>query len=62
VRHVQFVRDHHRKVKRIALAADGKLAGVAPRIAEHFVSAEIKSFGYDHLDAAVAWASGSTAS
>ena len=62
VRHVQFVRDHHRKGKRIALAADGRLAGVAPRIAEHFVSAEIKSFGYDDLDAAVAWASGSAPS
>ena len=58
VRHVQFVRDHHRKVKRIALATDGKLASLAPRIGEHFVHAEIHSFGYDDLDAAVAWAAG----
>ena len=57
VRHVQFVRDHHRNVKRIALAADGKLAGIAPRIGEHFVRAEVKSFGYDQIDAAIAWAS-----
>ena len=59
VRHVQFVRDHQRKVKRIALASDGKLAILAPRIGEHFVQAEVKTFGYDQLDAAVTWAASS---
>ena len=57
-RHVRFVRDHHRKVKRIAFAADSKLASLAPRIADHFIQAEVKSFGYDELDAAIAWAGG----
>jgi hypothetical protein len=56
LRHVRFVRDHHRKVKRIALAADAKLASLAPKIAEHFIQAEVKSFGYDELDTAIAWA------
>lgn len=58
LRHMRFVRDHHRKVKRVALAADGKLANLAPEIAKHFVHAEIKSFGYEELDAAIAWATG----
>ncbi|HXX67604.1 MAG TPA: STAS/SEC14 domain-containing protein [Polyangiaceae bacterium] len=58
VRHVQFVRDHHRYIKRIALATDAKLAGLAPRLGQHFVRAEIKTFEYDQIDAAVAWASG----
>ncbi len=58
LRHVRFVRDHHRKVERIALAVDSKLATLAPRIGEHFIHAEVKSFGYDELDAAIAWASG----
>ena len=58
LRHVRFVRDHHRKVKRIALAADTKLATLAPKIAEHFIQAEVKSFGYDELHAAIAWAAG----
>jgi hypothetical protein len=53
---MRFIRDHHRKVKRIALAADTKLASLAPRIAEHFIQAEVKSFGYDELAAAIAWA------
>lgn len=60
VRHVRFVRDHHRKVKRVALAADSKLATLAPRLAEHFVQAEVNSFGYDELDEAIAWAAAPT--
>ena len=54
--HIRFVRDHHRKVRRVALAADSKLASLAPRLAEHFVQAEVKGFGYDELDDAIAWA------
>lgn len=58
LRHIRFVRDHHRKVRRVALAADSKLANLAPRLAEHFVRAEVKGFGYDELDGAIAWAAG----
>ena len=59
LRHVRFLRDHHRKVKKIALAVDSKLANLAPKIAEHFVQAEVKSFAYDELDRAIAWAAAS---
>ncbi len=58
IRHLRFVRDHHRKVRRIALAADAKVASVAPKIAEHFIQAEVKSVRYDELDKAIAWAGG----
>jgi hypothetical protein len=61
IRHVRFVRDHHRKIKRIALAADGELAALGPRLGEHFVQAEVKSFAYDALDSAIAWAAGTGA-
>jgi hypothetical protein len=60
LRHFRFVRDHHRAVRRVALAADGKLADLIPALAAHFVHAEIKSFDYDDLDDAVAWAAGAT--
>lgn len=56
VRHIRFVRDHHRRVRRVALASDSRLADLAPRLAEHFVEAEVRRFGYDDLDAAIAWA------
>lgn len=58
VRHVQFVRDHHRKVERIALAADGALASLAPRLGEHFIRAEVRTFRFDELATAVMWAAG----
>ena len=58
LRHVRFVRDHHQNVKKIALAVDGKFASLAPRIGEHFVKAEVKTFGYGDLESAIAWASG----
>ena len=54
--HFRLVRDHHREIRRVALAADGALAQLAPRLAEHFVRAEIKRFDYDELDEAVVWA------
>ena len=58
LRHLRFVRDHHRSVRRVALSADGKLAALAPRLAEHFVKAELRHFGYDEIDRAISWASG----
>jgi len=56
IRHVRFVRDHHRKIARIAIAADGELATLAPRLGEHFVQAEVKSFPFDAVESAIAWA------
>ncbi|MFI6577765.1 STAS/SEC14 domain-containing protein [Nocardiopsis sp. NPDC050513] len=58
LRHVRFVRDHHRKVRRVALAADGRLADLMPHLGRHFVRAELRHFGYDDLDGAVAWVAG----
>ena len=56
IRHVRFVRDHHRKVRRVALAADGKVAELVPTFADVFVSAEIRRFEYDEEERAIAWA------
>jgi hypothetical protein len=54
--HLRFVRDHHRKVRRVALAADGEIAKLAPELAKHFVEAEAKHFDYAAIDQAIAWA------
>lgn len=56
LRHIQFVRDHHRKVKKVALSADSKLASLMPHLGEHFVKAEVRSFAYDELESAIKWA------
>jgi hypothetical protein len=34
----------------------GELASLAPRLADHFVTAEIRHFDYDEVDRGVAWA------
>ncbi|MDF3298553.1 STAS/SEC14 domain-containing protein [Streptomyces tropicalis] len=57
LRHVRFVRAHHRRIRRIALAADSRLAPLAPHLANRVVQAEVRRFGYGELDDAVAWAS-----
>jgi hypothetical protein len=56
IRHVQFVRDHHLQVRRVALVADGRLAHLVPKLGEHFIKAELRHFRYDELRMAVAWA------
>jgi len=56
LRHAQFVHDHHRQVKKVALSVDGRLVDLMAHLGEHFVQAEVKHFGYDELDSAVKWA------
>ena len=60
LRHIRFIRDHQRKAKRIALAVDGKIAEIGPSLAEHFIHAQIKQFGAEQIDQAIAWAGGHT--
>jgi len=61
LRHARFVRDHHKQVRRIALAADSQLAGVMSHLGEHFVEAEVKTFPFDELQGATKWAAGDVA-
>lgn len=53
--HLRFVRDHHRRIRRIAVVSDSALLAVGPRIANHFVNAEVRSFGAADRAAALAW-------
>jgi len=55
IRHFQFVRDHHRKIKKVAIVTDSPLGEAAERIASHFVAATIKHFPAGHLDEAKTW-------
>jgi hypothetical protein len=58
VSHLRFVRDHHRHVRRIAAVTGSAFLSIAPKIAGHFVSAELKVFDAGARDAALAWISG----
>ncbi len=55
IHHMKFIRDHHTKIKRVAAVTDSKFMSIAPMIANHFVSAEVKHFDYADMNAAKKW-------
>ena len=42
--HLRFVKEHHKKISRIALVTDSAIGNLAEPVASHFVNAEIKLF------------------
>jgi len=55
--HFKFVREHHRKVKKIAIVTDAKIGALGEKLASHFVAATIKHFPAGQLQAAEQWIS-----
>ena len=53
--HLTFVKEHHKKVPRIAFVTDSRIGDIAESVASHFVSAEIKNFDYGDMDKAEQW-------
>ena len=53
--HMKFIKDHHKKVKKVAAVTDSKFMSIAPAIAKHFVSAEVKHFDYADMETAKKW-------
>ena len=58
VEHLKFVRDHHRKIDRVAVVSDSKILAVAPRLAEHFAHPQFRAFGGAERAAALRWLQG----
>ncbi|HSR61968.1 MAG TPA: STAS/SEC14 domain-containing protein [Gammaproteobacteria bacterium] len=55
INHLKFINDHHKKIRKIAPATNSDIASILPKIANHFVNAEIRSFDYDEYEEAKAW-------
>ncbi len=55
--HLSFVKEHHKKIRRVAVVTDSTLLTIIPNLAKHFVAAEVKHFGYDDMEAAQHWVS-----
>ncbi|HTX96527.1 MAG TPA: STAS/SEC14 domain-containing protein [Mycobacterium sp.] len=55
VNHFRFVRDHHKRIKKVAVVTDSTMGEVAERLTSHFVSAEIKHFPAGQNEAARQW-------
>lgn len=55
VRHLRFVRDHHRQISRVALVTDSAVGQLGEKLADHFVAAEIRHFPFDDMIEARRW-------
>jgi tRNA U38,U39,U40 pseudouridine synthase TruA len=53
--HIKFVKDHHRKVKKIAAVTESGFLSIMPQVAKHFVRAEVRHFDIKDKDAALKW-------
>jgi hypothetical protein len=56
--HLKFVKDHHRRIQRIAVVTDSDVLTIAPRIASHFVQAEVRPFPRAQREEALHWLRG----
>jgi hypothetical protein len=55
VTHFRFVRDHQKRIKKVALVTDSHIGDVAEHLASHFVSAKIRHFAGGHIEHAQQW-------
>ncbi len=55
--HFRFVREHQAKVRRVALVTSSRFLAVVPRLARHFVAAEVRHFDTTDYEKALAWVS-----
>lgn len=55
VTHFRFVRDHHKRVKKVAVVTDSHIGDVAEHLGSHFVSAAIRHFPADQIEQARRW-------
>ncbi len=53
--HIRFVREHHSKIRRVALVTADRLVSAVPRMASRFVDAEVRAFPMDGRDEALLW-------
>jgi hypothetical protein len=53
--HINFVKDHHAHIRKVAAVADDGIVAILPTIADHFVKASVKHFGADDIDSAIEW-------
>jgi hypothetical protein len=58
VTHLRFVRDHHKRVKKVAIVTNSHIGDVAERLGSHFVSAEVRHYPGEQLEQARQWING----
>ncbi len=56
IRHLTFVKNHHRKIRKVAICADGKFPEILQQVAKHFVEAKVQHFEFENIEEAMNWA------
>jgi len=54
-KHLSFVKNHHKQIRRLALVTDSELVTIFEKISQYFVNVEIEVYAYDMLESAKAW-------
>ncbi len=54
-RHLVFIKNHHREIKKLAFVTDSLVGSIADLISSHFVEAVIHNFDYVDLGDARKW-------
>jgi len=55
VAHLKFIKNHHKKVRRLAFVTDSVIGDIAEHMTSHFVDAEVKHFPYGSHKEAREW-------
>ena len=55
VAHLKFVKNHHQKIQKVAVVSDSGLLSFAPKLASHFVQADVKQFPRAQREDALRW-------
>ncbi len=55
VRHLKFIKNHHKKVSHIAFVTDSLIGDLAEHMGSHFVQAQVKHFPFTHLKEVKQW-------
>jgi hypothetical protein len=58
VAHLKFVKDHHRKVHKVAVVTDSAFLTFGPMIASHFVQADVRHYPHSEREEALRWLRG----
>jgi len=58
VSHIRFISNHHQAIRRVAFVTDSAVLTLLPRVASHFVAAEVRHFHHTDREAALDWLAG----
>lgn len=57
LKHIKFIKEHHKNLARVAIVTDSKLVNAGEHIVKHFVSVEVEKFPFNDMQGAERWIS-----